>query len=91
MTPAAMRLVPIALALLLAHAAPAQDDRPEPEHLRAHVEQIRDDPAFGLLGVPIASKRLIPELYARRGFTRIWTTPSALPLTRPRRGIVSPT
>jgi len=72
-----VRLIELALCLLLAHAAQAQDLRPEAEHLRAHAEQIRDDPAFSVLGAPIASKRLVPELYARHAFTRIWTTPSA--------------
>ena len=73
----ALRLIQLALCLLFAHAAQAQDTRSEPEHLRAHAEQIRDDPAFSVLSVPIASKRLVPELYARHGFTRIWTSPSA--------------
>ena len=72
-----LRLAPLALCLLLAHAARAEDTRPEPEHLRAHAEQIRDDPAFRVLGAPIAAKRLVPELYERHGFTRIWTAPAA--------------
>ena len=68
--PGSLILIELALCLLLAHAAQAQDTRPEPEHLRAHAEQIRDDPAFSVLGRPIAAKRLVPELYARHGFTR---------------------
>ncbi len=72
-----LRLAPLALCLLLAHGARAEDTRPEPEHLRAHAEQIRDDPEFRVLGAPIAATRLVPELYERHGFARIWTARAA--------------
>ena len=67
----------LALVLLLAHNSRAQEDAPESEILRAHVEQIRDDPGTDISGAPIAARRLLPELYARRGFTRAWTAAAA--------------
>jgi len=69
----------IALAYLLfpAHAARAEEPAPETEILRARVEQIREDPSFRVSGVQVAAKRLLPELYARRGFTRAWSTPAS--------------
>jgi len=77
-----LHAVAIGLALLLACASPSQDPpeqdpASESEALREHVEQVRDDPSFDISGVRIAARRLIPELYARRGFTRAWTVPAA--------------
>jgi len=70
-------VIALALVLLLAHAAHAQDPAQESEILHARVEQIRDDPAFEIGGARIAAKRLLPALYARREFTRVWTKPAA--------------
>jgi murein L,D-transpeptidase YcbB/YkuD len=66
-----------ALALLLAPDGRAREEAAESELLRTHVELIRDDPGFDVSGVPIAAKRVLPQLYARRGFTFAWTAPAA--------------
>ena len=65
------------LAPLLGRAARCEEPAPEREILRARVEQIRDDPSFSILGAELAAKRLIADLYARRGFTRAWSAPEA--------------
>ncbi|MGH2898756.1 MAG: hypothetical protein ACRDMZ_08800, partial [Solirubrobacteraceae bacterium] len=51
----------------------AQDATAEEQVLAQRMEQIRDDPAFNVDGARIAAKRLVPDLYARRGFRRAWT------------------
>lgn len=71
--PAPLLVIAITLTLLLGHAARGEDPALESEILRARVEQIRDDPSFGILGAEFAAKRLIAELYARRGFRTIWS------------------
>ena len=73
----AIALALLALGVLLRPAASAQDANPEHELLHLRTEQIRDDARFAVLGAPIAAKRLLPELYARHGFERIWTNPAA--------------
>ena len=65
----------IALALLACGAARAQGDAVERDLLRARVEQVRDDPDFTVHGVRLAARRVLPQLYARRDFTRAWTDP----------------
>jgi len=74
---ASLPVIVITLTLLLGHAARGEDPALESEILRARVEQIRDDPSFSILGAEFAAKRLIADLYARRGFTRVWTAPSS--------------
>jgi len=73
----AISLALLALGALLPPAASAQDANPEHELLHLRAEQIRDDARFAVLGAPIAATRLLPELYARHGFERIWTNPAA--------------
>jgi murein L,D-transpeptidase YcbB/YkuD len=69
--------VALALPLLLARDSRAQEAASESEILREHVEQIRDDPGADISGAPIAARRLLPDLYARRGFTPAWTSAAA--------------
>jgi murein L,D-transpeptidase YcbB/YkuD len=63
----------LVLASLFAHAARGQDAAADERILEQRVEQIRDDPAFNIGGTHIAAKRLVPDLYARRGFRTAWT------------------
>ena len=73
-----MRRVGLALLILIAGwgltaaASGAEDEESEAALLYAHVEQLRDDPAFTLRGARIAARRVLPELYTRAGFTRLW-------------------
>jgi murein L,D-transpeptidase YcbB/YkuD len=67
----------ITLTSLLAYAARAEEAASESEILQARVEQIRDDASFRISGARIVAKRLVAELYARRGFTLLWTAPAA--------------
>ncbi len=58
--------------LLLAPAGGAQVGETEGALLHARVEQARDQPEFRVRGVHIAARRVLPELYTRMGFTRVW-------------------
>ncbi|MFI5317818.1 MAG: murein L,D-transpeptidase [Myxococcota bacterium] len=65
--------------LLAARSAAAQTAVPEVESeaLRARVEELRDDPDARIAGVALAAKRLVPQLYERRGFAPLWTASAA--------------
>jgi murein L,D-transpeptidase YcbB/YkuD len=68
------RLGLIALTLAVPRSGLAQEDATsESELLREHIEQIHDSPETLVRGVPIASRRTLPSLYERRGFTLAWT------------------
>jgi murein L,D-transpeptidase YcbB/YkuD len=63
----------IALALLALSGAADAQDAAEQELLRTRVEHVRDDPDFRVRGTALASRRVLPALYARREFSRAWT------------------
>ncbi len=69
--------IALALVLVLTGPAAAQEVTPESDLLHRRVEQIRDDPATTVAGAKLAARRLVPELYVRRGFTRAWTQAAA--------------
>ena len=75
MTNLASRLA--ALILLIAQAIAADESDPANELLRARVEQIREDPAATVGGVPIAARRALPLLYERRNFVPTWNDRAA--------------
>ncbi|MGH3581899.1 MAG: hypothetical protein ACRDUB_09955, partial [Mycobacterium sp.] len=70
-------MILLACAVLLAPATRAQNPRSESEILQARIEQVRDDPELRIDGAQIIAVDLAAELYARRGFTRAWSSPAA--------------
>ena len=67
----------LAIAELGAGQAHAQAPPVPSETLRERVERIRDDPTELVRGASIAARRVLPELYANRGFSPAWTSPEA--------------
>ena len=72
-----VRILGVACALGLALAAFAQEAESESELLREKVELLHENPESRVQGVHIASRRALPALYERRGFTPAWTDPDA--------------
>ena len=70
-------LLVLGLALRASAQPPAGDDAAESELLRARVESLESDPDARVFGVQVASRRVLPALYERRGFRRVWTNPQA--------------
>src|SRR5262245_7698520 len=62
---------------LAATQALAQAPASPTERVREVVERIRDDPAKLVRGEAIAARRVLPELYANRGFSLAWGSAEA--------------
>ena len=69
-----VRRAVLALALLSGCGIAAAAD-PASESLRARIEQLRTGREVTVDGARIASRRLIPEFYERRGYRPAWTRP----------------
>jgi L,D-transpeptidase YcbB len=64
-------------AVAFSRPALAQTAPSESEVLRERVEQLREDADAQVEGVTLAAKRLVSELYERRGFAPLWTASEA--------------
>lgn len=73
----ALRVIAVALGLVVGHTARTEAASPEVELLRARIEEMRADSGFSISGTRIAARRVLAELYTKRGFAPEWTVPAA--------------
>ena len=76
-----LRALCVSLLFITACRSPNLVPAPAPaspgEMLRERVEGVRDDPGAVVHGESIAARRVLPDLYANRGFTPAWTSAGA--------------